>query len=121
MKSFSLLSPTLLYLHLLFVFTLNLMCFSSNIVAMAAILGNQTDHLALLKFKESISSDPYTTLESWNSSIHFCKWHGITCNKMHQRVIGLNLIGYQCASTYKEIPSTEQYHPLWLLTKVRCR
>ncbi|XP_045813746.1 probable LRR receptor-like serine/threonine-protein kinase At3g47570 isoform X1 [Trifolium pratense] len=92
MKSFSFLSvsPTLLYLHLLFLFTL-----TDHFVAVPAILGNQTDHLALLKFKESISSDPYKSLESWNSSIHFCKWRGITCNPMHQRVIGLNLGGYQ--------------------------
>ncbi|PNX74043.1 kinase-like protein, partial [Trifolium pratense] len=65
-------------------------------VAVSAILGNQTDHFALLKFKESIiSNDPYGTLESWNSSIHFCKWRGITCNLMHQRVIGLNLEGHE--------------------------
>ncbi|XP_045813753.1 probable LRR receptor-like serine/threonine-protein kinase At3g47570 isoform X2 [Trifolium pratense] len=95
MKSFSFLSPTLLYLRLLFLFTFNLICFGPNkIVAVAAILGNQTDHSALLKFKESISIDPYKSLESWNSSIHFCKWRGITCNPMHQRVIGLNLVGY---------------------------
>ncbi|XP_045813767.1 probable LRR receptor-like serine/threonine-protein kinase At3g47570 isoform X2 [Trifolium pratense] len=83
MKSFSFLSPTL------FLFTFNL------IVAVAAILGNQTDYFALLKFKESISTDPYKSLESWNSSIHFCKWRGITCSPMHQRVIGLNLEGYR--------------------------
>jgi hypothetical protein len=45
-------------------------CCSNKIVAVAAF-GNQTDHFALLKFKESISTDPFTTLESWNSSIHF--------------------------------------------------
>ncbi|XP_045813772.1 probable LRR receptor-like serine/threonine-protein kinase At3g47570 isoform X3 [Trifolium pratense] len=96
MESFSFLSPTLLYFHLLFLFTFNLMCFGPNkIVAMAAILGNQTDHFALLKFEESISNDPNGVLDSWNSSIHFCKWGGITCNPMHQRVIGLNLEGYQ--------------------------
>ena len=92
MKSFSLLSPTFLYLHLLFLFTLNLMWFDTNKVA---ALGNQSDHLALLKFKESITSDPYRALESWNYSIHFCKWQGITCSPMHQRVTELNLAGYQ--------------------------
>ncbi|KAK2373483.1 putative LRR receptor serine/threonine-protein kinase [Trifolium repens] len=72
------------------------MCFDPNkIMAVAAILGNQTDHFALIKIKESISNDPYKSLESWNSSIHFCKWHGITCNTMHQRIIGLNLRGYR--------------------------
>ncbi|KAI5444923.1 hypothetical protein KIW84_013268, partial [Lathyrus oleraceus] len=81
-------------LHLLFLFTLNLMWFGPNkIVAVA--LGNQTDHLALLKFKESISSYPYGTLESWNTSIHFCKWNGVTCSPTHQRVVELNLGGYQ--------------------------
>ncbi|GAU15749.1 hypothetical protein TSUD_235650 [Trifolium subterraneum] len=64
-------------------------------LSVAAILRNQTDHLALLRFKESISSDPYKSLESWNSSIHFCNWHGITCSPMHERVIGLNLEGHQ--------------------------
>ncbi|KAK2373425.1 putative LRR receptor serine/threonine-protein kinase [Trifolium repens] len=72
------------------------MCFGPNkIVVVTAIFGNQTDHFALLKFKESISNDPYRTLESWNSSIHFCKWDGITCSSMHQRVIDLNLEGYK--------------------------
>ena len=95
MKSFSLLSPTLLYLHLLFLFTLSLMWFCPNEIVAVAALGNQSDHLALLKFKESISNDPYKPLESWNSSIHFCKWYVITCNPMHQRVIGLDLRSYQ--------------------------
>ncbi|CAI8593468.1 unnamed protein product [Vicia faba] len=94
MKPFSFLASILFYLQLLFLLTLCLMWFGPNkIVAVA--LGNQTDHLALLKFKESISSYPYGTLESWNTSIHFCKWHGITCSPMHQRVIELNLGGYQ--------------------------
>ncbi|XP_029130697.1 probable LRR receptor-like serine/threonine-protein kinase At3g47570 [Cajanus cajan] len=58
----------------------------------ASILGNQTDQLVLLKFKESIN-DPDKSLVSWNSSNHFCKWRGVTCNHMHQRVIELNLEG----------------------------
>jgi len=94
MKSFSLLSPTLLYLHLLCLITLNLMWFGPNKIRAVAAIGNQTDHLALLKFKESIT-DPYKALESWNSSIHFCKWHGITCSSMHERVTVLRLERYQ--------------------------
>ncbi|WJX61449.1 non-specific serine/threonine protein kinase [Trifolium repens] len=34
-------------------------------------LGNKTDNLALLKFKESISNDPYGILASWNTSTHY--------------------------------------------------
>ncbi|CAL5184961.1 unnamed protein product [Lathyrus oleraceus] len=94
MKPFSFLAPILFYLHLLFLFTLNLIWFAPNQIV-AVTLGNQTDHLASLKFKESISSDPHRALESWNTSIHFCKWHGITCSPMHQRVIELKLEGYQ--------------------------
>ena len=40
---------------------------------------NKTNRLALLKFKESISHDPYMMLSSWNDSMHFCSWFGITC------------------------------------------
>ena len=70
------------------------MWFGRNKIA-AVALGNQTDYLALLKFKESISNDPNGVLDSWNFSIHLCKWHGVTCSSMQQRVIELNLEGYQ--------------------------
>ncbi|XP_004308925.1 PREDICTED: LRR receptor-like serine/threonine-protein kinase EFR-like [Fragaria vesca subsp. vesca] len=53
--------------------------------------GNETDHLALLKFKESIVADPQGFLNSWNDSVHFCKWQGVTCGIRHQRVTALNL------------------------------
>ncbi|XP_054785110.1 putative receptor-like protein kinase At3g47110 [Prosopis cineraria] len=55
---------------------------------------NETDYLALLKFKESISDDHEEVLSSWNSSNHFCTWTGITCSLKHQRVTELNLRGY---------------------------
>ncbi|XLQ99467.1 hypothetical protein S83_065666 [Arachis hypogaea] len=55
------------------------------------ILGNETHVIALLQFKESISNDPYGVLSSWNTSSHFCNWHGITCSIKHQRVQQLSL------------------------------
>ncbi|KAF7835976.1 putative LRR receptor-like serine/threonine-protein kinase [Senna tora] len=57
---------------------------------------NESDHLGLLKFRQSISIDPYGILASWNDSIHFCNWHGITCKDIngHQRVTKLRLEGY---------------------------
>ncbi|KAK2427379.1 putative LRR receptor serine/threonine-protein kinase [Trifolium repens] len=58
-------------------------------------LGNQTDHLALLQFKQQISNDPNGILDSWNSSTHFCKWQGIICSPKHQRVTKLKLEGYK--------------------------
>ncbi|KAH9703919.1 putative receptor-like protein kinase [Citrus sinensis] len=55
-------------------------------------LGNETDRVALLEFKSKITHDPLDVLASWNESIHFCKWHGVTCSRRHQqRVIILNL------------------------------
>ncbi|KAL2348769.1 hypothetical protein Fmac_002769 [Flemingia macrophylla] len=78
-------------LHMLILSIINLLFCAPNTIA--SMLGNQTDHLVLLKFKESIN-DPYKSLASWNSSNHFCKWRGVTCNHMHQRVTQLNLEGY---------------------------
>ncbi|WVZ10113.1 hypothetical protein V8G54_014643 [Vigna mungo] len=96
MNTFSVLFPSFCSgacLPMLVFFIINsLLCVPSTA---ASILGNQTDHLVLLKFKESISNDPYKIIASWNSSIHFCNWPGVTCNSMNQRVIELNLEGKQ--------------------------
>ncbi|KAK9081954.1 hypothetical protein Syun_030936 [Stephania yunnanensis] len=53
--------------------------------------GNHTDQLALLAFKSQISHDPLQVLNSWNTSLHFCQWHGVTCGRRHQRVVKLVL------------------------------
>ncbi|GKV22649.1 hypothetical protein SLEP1_g32500 [Rubroshorea leprosula] len=53
--------------------------------------GNVTDHLALIAFKSKISNDPQGILKSWNESIHFCRWTGITCSHRRDRVTTLNL------------------------------
>ncbi|XP_054783546.1 probable LRR receptor-like serine/threonine-protein kinase At3g47570 [Prosopis cineraria] len=63
-------------------------------ISAASASGNETDYMALLKFKESIANDPFEALSSWNSSSHLCNWHGITCSQKHQRVIELRLPGY---------------------------
>ncbi|AES95484.2 LRR receptor-like kinase family protein [Medicago truncatula] len=70
--------------------------FALNFVqnTITSTLRNETDYLALLKFKESISNDPYEILSSWNTSTHYCNWHGIACSLMQQRVIELDLDGY---------------------------
>ncbi|XP_058219494.1 probable LRR receptor-like serine/threonine-protein kinase At3g47570 isoform X1 [Rhododendron vialii] len=53
--------------------------------------GNETDRLALLAFKVEITGDPLGILNSWNESIHFCQWVGVTCGRRHQRVTELIL------------------------------
>ncbi|CAL5403846.1 unnamed protein product [Camellia sinensis] len=55
------------------------------------VAGNETDRLALLAFKAEITGDPFGALNSWNESIHFCQWAGITCGRRHQRVTTLTL------------------------------
>ncbi|KAI3886575.1 hypothetical protein MKX03_005494 [Papaver bracteatum] len=56
---------------------------------------NETDRIALLGFKDGIDLDPFHVLNSWNTSIHFCQWSGVTCGKKHQqRVVDLSLDGH---------------------------
>ncbi|CAL5429461.1 unnamed protein product [Camellia sinensis] len=52
---------------------------------------NETDRQALFSIKDMISGDPLGILNSWNHSIHFCNWHGVSCGRRHQRVTVLNL------------------------------
>ncbi|CAL5429460.1 unnamed protein product [Camellia sinensis] len=52
---------------------------------------NETDHQALFSIKDMILGDPLCILSSWNHSIHFCNWHGVSCGCRHQRVTVLNL------------------------------
>ncbi|KAL3721786.1 hypothetical protein ACJRO7_034170 [Eucalyptus globulus] len=52
---------------------------------------NETDKLALLAFKAGITKDPLCMLNSWNNSIEFCQWYGVTCGQRHRRVTVLNL------------------------------
>ncbi|KAB2063983.1 hypothetical protein ES319_A10G257400v1 [Gossypium barbadense] len=55
------------------------------------VRGNDTGQQALLQFKAKITDDQLRVMESWNSSIHFCQWHGVTCGHKHQRVNKLKL------------------------------
>ncbi|XP_043705123.1 putative receptor-like protein kinase At3g47110 [Telopea speciosissima] len=73
--------------------------FGSAGSAMAATLGNNTDPLSLLEFKNQITSDPLQFLSSWNESVYFCNWEGVTCGPNHQRVVALNLAGKKLVGT----------------------
>ena len=84
-------------LHMILLFTITLLCLQP--ATPSATPTNETDRLALLKFKESIANDPYGILTSWNDSIQFCNWHGITCGRRHQRVTALELEGRKLHGT----------------------
>ncbi|KAK9193487.1 hypothetical protein WN944_004184 [Citrus x changshan-huyou] len=63
-----------------------------------ANLGTETDKQALLAFKSKVA-DPFGALSTWNDSVNFCLWLGVTCNLKHQRVISLNLSGQNPTGT----------------------
>ena len=50
---------------------------------------NETDRVALLKFKEKIPNDPFNIFTSWNDSSHFCK------NEKKYAISIIRLVGYK--------------------------
>ncbi|KAL3532933.1 hypothetical protein ACH5RR_006454 [Cinchona calisaya] len=52
---------------------------------------NDQDRVALLEFKSKILHDPCGIINSWNDSIHFCRWNGIQCGHKRKRVTSMNL------------------------------
>ncbi|XP_062004695.1 probable LRR receptor-like serine/threonine-protein kinase At3g47570 [Rosa rugosa] len=61
--------------------------------------GNESDRLALLDFKKRITEDPLHIMSSWNESMHFCSWIGVTCNNSTRRVVTLNLQAQKLAGS----------------------
>ncbi|XP_012468454.2 probable LRR receptor-like serine/threonine-protein kinase At3g47570 [Gossypium raimondii] len=78
---------------LVYVVIIFLSCF--NLLGLATgspvVGGNDTDQQALLQFKAKITGYQLEVMESWNSSIHFCQWRGVTCGRKHRRVAKLEL------------------------------
>ncbi|XP_016650672.1 PREDICTED: probable LRR receptor-like serine/threonine-protein kinase At3g47570 [Prunus mume] len=61
--------------------------------------GNETDRLALLDLKKRITQDPLHVMSSWNDSLHFCNWVGVTCNRCTKRVVILKLTAQKLAGS----------------------
>lgn len=81
-------------LTMLMLLSLLLLSYGVGSIQCATVLANNTDMSALLDFR-AIANDPTGALGSWNSSIHYCKWRGVTCGSKHpERVTALNLTGY---------------------------
>ena len=64
-----------------------------QIIAFSTVIHTKAvdDRVALLAIKSKINGDPQGVMSSWNDSIHFCQWEGITCSPRHQRVAILDL------------------------------
>jgi hypothetical protein len=97
--NFRSLRSTYLHMVLLFIFTISLLCLQPTASSVLITPSNETDRLSLLKFKEAID-DPSGIFSSWNDSIQFCNWHGITCSRRHQRVTALELEGHKLHGTF---------------------
>ncbi|KAL6128709.1 hypothetical protein ACLB2K_072064 [Fragaria x ananassa] len=67
-------------------------CCSSMQLNHLRLQGNETDRQALQAIKDQIRHDPNQVTGSWNETLHFCLWQGITCSRRHrQRVTKLEL------------------------------
>ena len=60
-------------------------------LSFSCAVASQSRLLALLQFKDKITHDPFGVMASWNNSIYFCHWRGVTCGCLHQRVTMTNL------------------------------
>ncbi|OEL37252.1 putative LRR receptor-like serine/threonine-protein kinase [Dichanthelium oligosanthes] len=99
---------------------------------------NTRDMLALVDFRQAITSDPRAFFDSWNNSVGYCKWNGVTCSKTHLwRVRELNLTGQNLEgqvspslgnltllkildlssnSLFGQLPNLNRLHTLWYLS-----
>ncbi|GLT65848.1 hypothetical protein SLA2020_382530 [Shorea laevis] len=78
-------------LHFSIVLSLLVLSFQTH-PATARSSANETDKLALLAIKGRITQDIHGIMNSWNESLHFCDWTGVTCSRRHKgRVTLLSL------------------------------
>ncbi|OIW17335.1 hypothetical protein TanjilG_22447 [Lupinus angustifolius] len=57
----------------------------------ALSLASNTDKLALLDLKQKLTNSISDSLPSWNDSVSFCTWQGVTCSPSNMRVSSLQL------------------------------
>ncbi|MED6197976.1 hypothetical protein PIB30_061815 [Stylosanthes scabra] len=60
-------------------------------MAVQVPLSSEIDKLALLALKGKLTNGDPDALPSWNESLHFCEWEGVTCSRRHMRVSALQL------------------------------
>ncbi|KAI3440353.1 uncharacterized protein J3R85_003683 [Psidium guajava] len=97
--------------HFLIGFVLALCCFTQ-----VSSTTNETDKLSLLAFKAGITEDPLGVLGSWNDSVGFCQWYGVTCGRKHQRVTVLDLRSQKLSGPISpHIGNVSFLRELWLI------
>ncbi|XP_047324817.1 probable LRR receptor-like serine/threonine-protein kinase At3g47570 [Impatiens glandulifera] len=60
---------------------------------------NASDGQVLLAIKDLIPQDPQNVFGSWNRSVHFCNWFGVTCGQRHRRVTALRLLSLELSGS----------------------
>src|ERR1044072_5517056 len=83
-----------------------LLCFASQTLVPSAttalVLNSNTDKLALLDLKDKLTNSMPDSLPSWNNSLHFCAWQGVTCGRRHMRVTSLHLENQNWGGTLEQ-------------------
>ncbi|XP_027939817.1 probable LRR receptor-like serine/threonine-protein kinase At3g47570 [Vigna unguiculata] len=79
----------ILFMFLLSVVSQSLVYMMPPTVALS--LSSESDKLALLALKLKLTNGVANALPSWNNSLHFCEWQGVTCGHRHMRVSVLHL------------------------------
>lgn len=66
------------------VLTLLLLFYAAGYANCSTVPQSSTeDILSLIEFRREITSYPRGFFRSWNSSVHYCSWNGITCSTRH--------------------------------------
>ncbi|QHO27333.1 putative LRR receptor-like serine/threonine-protein kinase [Arachis hypogaea] len=68
-----------------------LLSIASQTLAVHVALSSETDKIALLALKDKLTNGNHDALPSWNESLHFCEWQGVTCSRRRMRVTALIL------------------------------
>ncbi|OMP05936.1 hypothetical protein CCACVL1_01784 [Corchorus capsularis] len=68
-----------------------LLWMSSCLESAIPTFANESDRVVLNDFKSQVTQDPLNIMASWNNSVHFCSWFGVSCSPLNGRVVILNL------------------------------
>ncbi|MBA0721751.1 hypothetical protein Golax_009258 [Gossypium laxum] len=58
-----------------------------------------SDQFALLEFKDRLADPQNVLANNWTASTSVCRWIGVSCGIIHERVIALNLTSMNLRGT----------------------
>ncbi|KAE8723485.1 hypothetical protein F3Y22_tig00012370pilonHSYRG00070 [Hibiscus syriacus] len=64
-----------------------------------AVRNLSTDQFALVQFKDGIVDPQNVLANNWTTSTPVCKWVGVSCGVIHERVVALNLTSMDLTGT----------------------